>query len=148
MNQSLQALIVSYLLLGCTVLAAWFISSFPSALLLYWSTTNTFSLAQLLLLRTRFMKRLLRLPTKIEHPVKPHVKQKSFMENIRSSMNNARTNSGGNASSRRPEPAPLYRKSDNTFQNLNQSRSRALDALMTDATKSKQQPANVANALS
>lgn len=147
MNQSQQARIVKYILRGVTVLAAWFISSFPSALLLYWSTTNTFSLAQLLLLRTKFMKRLLRLPTKIEHPVKPHVKQKSFMENIRSSMNNARTKSGDNASSRRPEPAPLYRKSDNTSQNLNQSRSRALDALMADATKSKQQPSNVANEL-
>ena len=72
MNQSQQARIVKYILRGVTVLAAWFISSFPSALLLYWSTTNTFSLAQLLLLRTKFMKRLLRLPTKIEHPVKPH----------------------------------------------------------------------------
>lgn len=126
MNQTPQAQFVKNGLRAVTVLAAWFISSFPSAVLLYWTTTNTFSLVQLLALRTRFMKRLLRLPEKIEHPVKPHVKQKSFMETVRSKAHeNARP---------RAMPVSALRKTTPNTSSLSASRGRALDDLMSDSS--------------
>lgn len=132
MNNSPQARLVKNILRGVTVIAAWFISSFPSALLVYWSTTNTFSLFQLLALRTRFFKRLLRLPEKIEHPVRPHVREKSFMENIRSGMNSARAMDSATAPRRAP-PSALYRKPQDVDA-MSSSRSRALDSLMAESS--------------
>ena len=131
MNQSSQARFMKNVLRGVTVLAAWLISSFPSAVLLYWSTTNTFSLFQLLALRTRFLKRLLRLPEKVEHPVKPHIKEKTFMENIRSSMNSGNARPSAATPVRRPSSA-FYRKPQDTPEIMSQSRTRALDSLMSD----------------
>lgn len=134
MNQTPQARMIKNVLRGVTVLAAWFISSFPSAVLLYWTTTNTFSLVQLLALRTRFFKRLLRLPEKIEHPVQPHVKQKSFMEGIREGMG---SNARPATPVRRPPPPSALRKAQETPQTMSQTRSRALDSLMTEGGASK-----------
>lgn len=135
MNQTPQARFVKNGLRAVTVLAAWFISSFPSAVLLYWTTTNTFSLVQLLALRTRFMKRLLRLPEKIEHPVKPHVKQKSFMDSVRSSAN-------ANARPRAMPVSALRKSSSDTPSSLGGARGRALDNLMSDSGSASKPVAN------
>lgn len=125
MNQTPQARLIKNVLRGVTVLATWFIANFPAALLVYWATTNTFSLVQLLALRTRFMKRMLRLPEKIDHPVQPHIKQKSFMEGVREGM--------GNQQQARPRPpSALWRKPEDAPAGMEGSRGRALDSMLSD----------------
>ena len=130
MNQTKQARLVKNLLRGVTVLAAWFVSNFPAAVLLYWTTTNTFSLVQLLALRTRFMKRWLKLPERVQHPVQPHIKQQSFMEGLRSGMASGSAHPGSDASVRRPPPASLYRKHPERRGEAD-ARDRALDAMLS-----------------
>lgn len=136
MNQTPQARMVKNVLRGVTVLAAWFISNFPAALLVYWTTTNTFSLCQLMALRTRFLKRLLKLPERIEHPPQPHIKQKSFMEGIRSGMNASNAHPSTNA--RQTAPSALYRKqAERRAESVSGSRGKALHALMDDSVSVK-----------
>ncbi|KAI3628652.1 hypothetical protein GLX27_002448 [Malassezia furfur] len=130
MNQTKQARMVKNLLRGVTVLAAWFVSNFPAAVLLYWTTTNTFSLVQLLVLRTRFMKRLLKLPERVQHPVQPHVKQQSFMEGLRSGMASGSAHPNSAASARRPPPASLYKRGGERPVEAD-TRNRALDSMLS-----------------
>ncbi|KAK0526120.1 hypothetical protein OC834_004914 [Tilletia horrida] len=52
---------------GFLVIATFFILDFPAAVLLYWCTNNTFSLLQLLALRTRFLRARLNLPERLPH---------------------------------------------------------------------------------
>lgn len=49
------------------VIATWFILEFPAAVLLYWVTNNSFSLLQLLALRTSFLRNRLGLPERLVH---------------------------------------------------------------------------------
>ena len=131
MNQTKQARFVKNLMRGVTVFAAWLVSEFPAAVLLYWTTTNTFSLVQLLVLRTRLMKRWLRLPDRIQHPVEPHGKKESFMDGFRRGMasQNALPNSA--ASRRSPAPSSLWaRKGD---ADVSSARSRAVESIMSDS---------------
>lgn len=130
MNQTKQARMVKNLLRGVTVLAAWFVSNFPAAVLLYWTTTNTFSLVQLLVLRTRFMKRLLKLPERVQHPVQPHVKQQSFMEGLRSGLASGNAHPNSAASARRPPPSSLYRRGGERPVEAD-TRNRALDSMLS-----------------
>ncbi|WFC95066.1 hypothetical protein MBRA1_001707 [Malassezia brasiliensis] len=130
MNQTKQARMVKNLLRGVTVLAAWFVSNFPAAVLLYWTTTNTFSLVQLLALRTRFLKRLLKLPERVQHPVQPHVKQQSFMEGLRSGLASGSAHPNSAASARRPPPSSLYRRGGERPVEAT-TRGRALDSMLS-----------------
>lgn len=135
MNQTPQARMVKNVLRGVTVIAAWFVSEFPAALLLYWTTTNAFSFIQLCVLRTRFMKRLLKLPEKIEHPVKPVGKQKSFMDGLRSGVTSQKMQPG--AQQRQASPSSLWaRKNDS---DVSSSRARALDAMLDDNSEAPRQ---------
>lgn len=144
MNQTSQARLVKNILRGVTVLAAWFVSGFPSAVLLYWTTTNTFSLLQLLALRTRFMKRTLKLPERIEHPVKPNVKQKSFMEGLRSGLASGNAHPGSEAAARRPPPASLYARKVSEADSVTASRGAALDSMLSESGAQKHAAPNAA----
>ncbi|WFD31068.1 hypothetical protein MSPP1_002099 [Malassezia sp. CBS 17886] len=133
MNQTPQARMVKNVLRAVTVLAAWFVSGFPAAVLLYWTTTNTFSLVQLLALRTRSMKRLLRLPERIQHPPKPHVREKTFMEGLRSGMTSQ--SALPNASRARAAPSSLSRRNaEHGDGALSTSRKDALNSILTEGS--------------
>ncbi|WFD35055.1 hypothetical protein MCUN1_001903 [Malassezia cuniculi] len=138
MNQTPQARMVKNVLRGVTVLAAWFVSEFPAALLLYWTTTNTFSFFQLLVLRTRFMKRWLKLPEKIEHPVQPVGKQKSFMDGLRSGVTSQKLQQSSNQ--RQASPASLWARKDDA--DVRSSRARALDAMLDDKADTVADPSS------
>ncbi|KAK0554617.1 hypothetical protein OC845_000649 [Tilletia horrida] len=58
---------IKNVLRGIMVVATFFIIDFPAAVLLYWTTNNTFSILQLLALRTRFLRTRLNLPERIDH---------------------------------------------------------------------------------
>lgn len=138
MNQTPQARMVKNVLRGVTVLAAWFVSSFPSALLLYWTTTNTFSFLQLLVLRTRFMKRLLRLPEQIVQPVQPVGKQKSFMDGLRSSAGQK----APSAAKPQISPSSAWARKDES--DMRTSRTRALNSMLDESTETPQPTARSA----
>ncbi|KAE8183600.1 hypothetical protein A4X06_0g8895 [Tilletia controversa] len=55
------------------VVATYFILEFPTVVLVYWVTNNSFSLLQLLALRTRFLRTRLNLPERITQAAQPTV---------------------------------------------------------------------------
>ncbi|KAE8259761.1 hypothetical protein A4X13_0g794 [Tilletia indica] len=66
-----QMKVMKNVLRGFLGVATFFILDFPTAVLLYWVTNNSFSLLQLLALRTRFLRTRLNLPERIVQPPAP-----------------------------------------------------------------------------
>ncbi|CDI98651.1 cytochrome oxidase biolocus tagsis protein [Echinococcus multilocularis] len=71
------------------VVGFFMIMHMPSALLWYWSISNTISISQALILRTKSVRTYLKFPEKVEPP--PQLKnRKGFVEGFKESMSNSR----------------------------------------------------------
>ncbi|CAI9721960.1 inner membrane OXA1L-like [Octopus vulgaris] len=66
------------------------ISGFPSAMLCYWFTSNTFSLIQVLFLKIPSIRSYLNIPVLVKHD-QSGIRKKGFIEGFRESWNNAKT---------------------------------------------------------
>lgn len=64
-------------------------STFPAALLVYWCTSNSYTLAQMIVLRNETVKTALGIPETVNQPTDPDVKVASFMENLKAGYKSA-----------------------------------------------------------
>ncbi|KAL5109390.1 Mitochondrial inner membrane protein OXA1L [Taenia crassiceps] len=71
------------------VVGFFMIMHMPSALLWYWSISNTISISQALILRTKSVRTYLNFPQKVESPPQSG-KKKGFVEGFKESMSNSR----------------------------------------------------------
>ena len=79
-----QAKMVKWVFRGAMPLIAWFSTTFPSGVLVYWAATNIWSLAQLLLLQIPAVRTLAKFPKRIQHPPSPYATKKpSFLDSIK-----------------------------------------------------------------
>ncbi|PWN49867.1 hypothetical protein IE53DRAFT_331313 [Violaceomyces palustris] len=64
-----QAKMIKYILRAVLPLAGWFTSTFPSGVLIYWATTNVYSLVQLVVLQIPSVRRALHFPERLSKPI-------------------------------------------------------------------------------
>ncbi|CDR99066.1 related to OXA1-cytochrome oxidase biogenesis protein, mitochondrial [Sporisorium scitamineum] len=85
-NQSnpAQSQMMKYIFRGFMPILAWISTTFPSGVLVYWATTNLYSLFQLAILQVPIVRRWARFPKRINHPKNPYQEEaKTFMDKIK-----------------------------------------------------------------
>ncbi|KAJ9478871.1 Mitochondrial inner membrane protein OXA1 [Pseudozyma hubeiensis] len=85
-NQSdpAQSQMIKYVFRGMMPILAWFSTTFPSGVLVYWATTNLYSLAQLAVLQMPVVRKWAKFPKRITHPKNPYEEQgKGFMDKLK-----------------------------------------------------------------
>ncbi|XP_072168947.1 mitochondrial inner membrane protein OXA1L-like [Diadema setosum] len=68
------------------------IASLPKAVFCYWLTSNTFSMAQVAILKIPAVRQALNMPEKVKHDPKDLPKKEGFVQGIKSGFKNAQTN--------------------------------------------------------
>ncbi|TKY85971.1 hypothetical protein EX895_004796 [Sporisorium graminicola] len=85
-NQSdpAQSQMMKYIFRGFMPILAWISTTFPSGVLVYWATTNLYSLFQLAILQVPIVRQWARFPKRINHPKNPYQEEgKTFMDKIK-----------------------------------------------------------------
>ncbi|CBQ71201.1 related to OXA1-cytochrome oxidase biogenesis protein, mitochondrial [Sporisorium reilianum SRZ2] len=85
-NQSdpAQSQMMKYIFRAFMPVLAWISTTFPSGVLVYWATTNVYSLFQLAILQVPIVRQWARFPKRIIHPKNPYQEQaSSFMDKIK-----------------------------------------------------------------
>ena len=83
-SDAAQSQMIKYIFRGFMPILAWISTSFPSGVLVYWATTNLYSLAQLAVLQVPIVRKWVKFPKRINHPKNPYQPQaKSFMDKLR-----------------------------------------------------------------
>ncbi|KAJ1019950.1 hypothetical protein NDA16_004231 [Ustilago loliicola] len=104
-NQSdpAQSQMIKYVFRGMMPVLAWFSTTFPSGVLVYWATTNLFSLLQLGVLQIPVVRRWARFPKRIKHPKNPYQQEsKGFMDKLKAARDQL-----SDSSSTRPVAKPV-----------------------------------------
>ncbi|KAN0065391.1 hypothetical protein ACQY0O_001227 [Thecaphora frezii] len=79
-----QSKMMKYIFRAAMPVIGWFATTFPSGVLVYWATTNLWSLLQMLTLQIPLVRRLAKFPFRIQHPPNPYApKEKSILEKFR-----------------------------------------------------------------
>ncbi|EST05968.1 Membrane insertase OXA1/ALB3/YidC [Kalmanozyma brasiliensis GHG001] len=79
-----QSTMIKYVFRGAMPLIGWFSTTFPSGVLVYWATTNLYSLLQLAVLQIPIVRQWARFPKRIQHPKNPYANEpKTFMDKLR-----------------------------------------------------------------
>lgn len=79
-----QQQMMKYIFRGFMPILGYISSTFPSGVLVYWATTNLFSLAQLAVLQIPIVRQWAKFPKRIEHPKNPYTaEQKGFMDKLK-----------------------------------------------------------------
>ncbi|BFZ25002.1 hypothetical protein BsWGS_28041 [Bradybaena similaris] len=82
-----QAHIMKWFLRAMPLIMWPFISNFPAAMLVYWFTSNTFSLLQVSFLKIPSVREFFKIPQKVIHHIEP-TEKKGFIEGFRESYSN------------------------------------------------------------
>ncbi|XP_005103513.1 mitochondrial inner membrane protein OXA1L [Aplysia californica] len=87
MNPQAQTHVMKWILRGMPLVMLPLISNFPTAMLVYWFTSNSFSLMQVMFLKIPAVRKFFNLPERVVHPVTP-VEKKGFLEGFKESYSN------------------------------------------------------------
>ena len=79
-----------YIMRGLPVIMMFVVSNFPTAMLCYWVTSNSFSLLQVLFLKIPAVRLYFKIPVKVVHPPHLQKKKQGFREGFTESWNNSK----------------------------------------------------------
>ncbi|SPO32407.1 related to OXA1 - cytochrome oxidase biogenesis protein, mitochondrial [Ustilago trichophora] len=123
-----QSQMMKYIFRGFMPILAWFSTTFPSGVLVYWATTNLFSLLQLAVLQIPIVRKWARFPKRIQHPKNPYEQQsKSFMDKIKAARDQM-----GDSSSANRVAKPVVSNNSAVNSTTGGSRSDALKEILDD----------------
>jgi YidC/Oxa1 family membrane protein insertase len=75
---------MKYIFRGMMPVLGYFSTTFPAGVLVYWATTNVFSVVQLLVLQVPVVRQWAKFPKRIQHPKNPYAEDKAgFMGKLR-----------------------------------------------------------------
>ncbi|KAI3483813.1 hypothetical protein L1887_53223 [Cichorium endivia] len=79
-----QTQMMKYIFRGMMPVLGYFSTTFPAGVLVYWATTNVFSVVQLLVLQVPVVRQWAKFPKRIQHPKNPYAEDKAgFMGKLR-----------------------------------------------------------------
>nr|QBH67537.1 putative mitochondrial OXA1-cytochrome oxidase biogenesis protein [Ustilago esculenta] len=79
-----QTKVMKYIFRGFMPILAWISTTFPSGVLVYWATTNVYSLLQLAFFQIPVVRQWAKFPKRIQHPKNPYEEEpNSFMDKIK-----------------------------------------------------------------
>ncbi|SNX82130.1 related to OXA1 - cytochrome oxidase biogenesis protein, mitochondrial [Melanopsichium pennsylvanicum] len=79
-----QSQMMKYIFRGFMPILLWISTTFPSGVLVYWATTNMYSLLQLMVMQTPIVRKWAKFPKRIQHATNPYEPQpKGFMEKLK-----------------------------------------------------------------
>lgn len=79
-----QTQLMKWLFRGAIPVIGYFSLSFPSGVLMYWATTNVWTLIQLGVLQIPFVRKWAKFPKRVQHPVNPYAaKPKGIFDQIK-----------------------------------------------------------------
>ena len=93
-----QSQMMKYVFRGFMPILAWFSTTFPSGVLVYWATTNIYSLLQLAVLQIPIVRKWAKFPKRIQHPKNPYQEEpKGFMDKLKAVKDQLSDSSSANA---------------------------------------------------
>lgn len=124
-----QSQMMKYIFRGFMPILAYFSTTFPSGVLVYWVTTNLFSLLQLGVLQIPIVRHWAKFPKRIQHPKNPYEQEnKSFMDKIKA----ARDQLGDSSTANRVAKPVVSNNTSSVNTATAGSRSDALKEILND----------------
>ncbi|SAM67139.1 related to OXA1-cytochrome oxidase biogenesis protein, mitochondrial [Ustilago bromivora] len=139
-----QAQLMKYIFRGFIPIMAYFSTTFPSGVLVYWATTNVISLIQLGVLQIPVVRQWVKFPKRIRHPKNPYQQEsKGFMDKLKAARDRL-----SDSSTVRPvaKPAASSTNTIPTSMSASESRSDALKEILDDKAAYEATPASKADA--
>ncbi|EPQ30849.1 uncharacterized protein PFL1_01747 [Pseudozyma flocculosa PF-1] len=123
-----QSKMIKYVFRGFMPIIGYFATTFPSGVLVYWATTNLWSLLQMLVLQIPVVRRAVKFPVRIKHEPNPYAKKEpGFLEGLRARMAEATPPSAVPKSASQPRAAPKGSRMDAMREILDQEQRSKLD---------------------
>lgn len=124
-----QSQMMKYIFRGFMPILAWFSTTFPSGVLVYWATTNLYSLAQLAILQVPLVRKWAKFPKRITHPKNPYQQEaNTFMDKLRA----AKDRMSDSSATHKPVKPVAATSTASTTPTQTSSRSDALNEILND----------------